>query len=170
MSRPKKENMITDFYRRYRESLLIIAVSYTHSRADAEDLVQSAFTKAILSWEDEGSFLYWINKVMRNEWYSTVRKRNRETSLEEFPDISSEEEDALEKLIRDEQRRWLAKGIAQLPERYRDIMIEYVYLGRSDEQIAEDFGTNAVNIRKIRSRAKKILTDRRKQYDGTDGY
>lgn len=30
----------------------------------------------------------------------------------------------------------LAIMIADLPERYRDIMIEYVYLGRSDEQIA----------------------------------
>ena len=59
----------------------------------------------------------------------------------------------------------LAIMIADLPERYRDIMIEYVYLGRSDEQIAADHHTNAANIRKIRSRAKKMLEDRRKEHN-----
>ncbi len=161
----KKTDQIAELYRQYRNSLLIIAVSYTHSLPDAEDLVQSAFTKAILSYEKGGSFLYWINKVMRNEWYSLVRKRQKEMSLEDLPTLSSFAEDPLEKLIQDSRRRQLAAMIADLPERYRDIMIEYVYLGRSDEQIAKDHGTNAANIRKIRSRAKKMLEDRRNKYD-----
>ena len=54
----KKTDQIAELYRQYRNSLLIIAVSYTHSLPDAEDLVQSAFTKAILSYEKGGSFLY----------------------------------------------------------------------------------------------------------------
>ena len=165
MADQKKTDQFAELYRQYRNSLLIIAVSYTHSLPDAEDLVQSAFTKAILSYEKGGSFLYWINKVMRNEWYSLVRKRQKEMSLEDLPTLSSSAEDPLEKLIQDSRRRQLAAMIADLPERYRDIIIEYVYLGRSDEQIAKDHGTNAANIRKIRSRAKKMLEDRRNKYD-----
>lgn len=165
MADQKKTDQIAELYRQYRNSLLIIAVSYTHSLPDAEDLVQSAFTKAILSYEKGGSFLYWINKVMHNEWYSLVRKRQKEMSLEDLPTLSSSAEDPLEKLIQDSRRRQLAAMIADLPERYRDIIIEYVYLGRSDEQIAKDHGTNAANIRKIRSRAKKMLEDRRNKYD-----
>lgn len=161
----KKKDQIAELYRQYRNSLLVIAASYTRSKQDAEDLVQSAFTKAILSYEEDGSFLYWINKVMRNEWYSIVRKRQKERTLEGLPEIPAEGEDPLEILIHDSRRSQLAKMIADLPERYRDIMIDYVYLGRTDEQIALDYGTNAANIRKIRSRAKKMLEDRRNRYD-----
>lgn len=165
MASQKKKDQIAELYRQYRHSLLIIAVSYTRSLADAEDLIQSAFTKAILSYETNGSFLFWVNKVMRNEWYSIVRKRQKERSLDGLPEISSPSPDPLEKLIQDDNRRMLAIMIADLPERYRDIMIEYVYLGRSDEQIAADHHTNAANIRKIRSRAKKMLEDRRKEHN-----
>ena len=158
----KKKDQIAELYRQYRNSLLIIAVSYTHNLQDAEDLVQSAFAKAILSYKKDGSFLFWINKVMRNEWYSIVRKRQKEISYEELPEFLSSAKDPLEKLIQEDERRQLAIMIAELPQRYKDIMIEYVYLGRSDEQIAKDYDTNPVNIRKIRSRAKQILKDRRK--------
>lgn len=165
MVNQKKMDQIAELYRQYRNSLLIIAVSYTRSLQDAEDLVQSSFAKAILSYESGGSFLFWANKVMRNEWYSIVRKRQKERSIEELPEISSPSADPLEKLIMDEQRCELAKMISDLPPKYRDIMIEYVYLGESDEQIAADHGTNALNIRKIRSRAKKMLENRRNGHD-----
>lgn len=58
MASQKKNDQIAELYRQYRHSLLIIAVSYTRSLADAEDLIQSAFTKAILSYESDGSFLF----------------------------------------------------------------------------------------------------------------
>ena len=162
----KKIDVVMTYYQKYRDSLLIIALSYTHNRMDAEDLVQSAFVKALLSYKEEGSFLYWANRVMRNEWYSMVKKRNKEHSLEELPDVFSDERDPLEAFIKDDRRRWLAKTIAQLPEKYRDIMIEHVYLRCNDEQIAADHGTNPTNIRKIRSRAKKILEIEKEKYDG----
>lgn len=161
----KKQDYIEEYYRRYRQSLLIIAVSYTRNIHDAEDLLQSAFAKALLSYEEGGSFLFWINKVMRNEWYSLVRKRKREIIPAEFPDVPSVQEDPLEKLIRDGEKRELADMIAGLPEMYRDIMIEYVYLGMSDEQIAQEHHTNPVNVRKIRSRAGQMLKERKKQND-----
>lgn len=164
--RIKKNDWILDYYKQYRDSLLVIALSYAGNRVDAEDLVQAAFAKALLSYRNEGSFLYWINRVMRNEWYSIVKKRSRERCFDELADVFMEETDPLERLIQDERKRWLAKAIARLPERYRDIMIEYVYLERSDEQIAADHGTTAVNVRKIRSRAKKMLEKERQ--DGKD--
>ncbi|MGI6766187.1 MAG: RNA polymerase sigma factor [Lentihominibacter sp.] len=161
------KNWITEYYRKYRDSLLIIACSYTGSLSDAEDLVQSVFAKALLSYEQSGSFLYWANRVMRNDWINQQKNRKRESYREEgIPDVADSSEEPLSKLIRNESKSRLAVMISELPGNQRNVMIESVYLGRTDEQIAKDYGLSETNVRQIRSRAKKALIKRREQEDG----
>ena len=159
------KDLITEYYLKYRKSLIVIAVSYTHNLSDAEDLVQGAFVKALMSYEGTGSFLYWINRVMRNDWYNNQKRHSTKTANDEMPDIADPSEGPLDILIKDENRRRLAKMITELPDKYRDIMIEAVYLGRTDEEIAKDHGLTAVNVRQIRSRAKKLIQERVKKDD-----
>ena len=52
-SRPER-GRIAEMYERYYNRLMVIACSYTGERAAAEDLVQEAFLKAILSYRAEG--------------------------------------------------------------------------------------------------------------------
>ncbi len=160
------KDLLTEYYRRYHKSLLMIALSYAKREADAEDLVQSAFTKAILSYEGTGSFLYWVNKVMRNEWHNLSRKRKRETSLGLDEENIAGENSPLEQLVEDENKRQLIKMIAALPDKYRDVMVESVYIGRSDEEIGQEYGLTAVNVRQIKSRAKKMLMAGKGEKDG----
>lgn len=47
--------------------------------------------------------------------------------------------------------------IAALPLRQRVIMVESVYLEQSDAEIAQAHAMTVVNVRQIRSRAKKAL-------------
>ena len=51
----------------------------------------------------------------------------------------------------------LAAMIAALPLRQRVIMVESVYLEQSDAEIAQAHAMTVVNVRQIRSRAKKAL-------------
>ena len=71
------ENFIGEMYRRYYDRLMIVACSYTHDRTKAEDLVQEAFLKAILSYRKGGSFLSWACRVIRNSFLDQYRREKR---------------------------------------------------------------------------------------------
>ena len=164
-----QNDLIRQLYERYYGSLMIIACSYTRNRDDARDLVQNAFLKALLSYESRGSFLYWANKVMRNDFYNQRKRRQRlaDQPVEEYALPS--EEDPLAEFLHNEERRRLARMISELPDRCRDVMVESVYLGRSDGEIAAEYGLSEVNVRQIRSRAKKRLIRRKEEEDGRTG-
>ena len=65
--------------------------------------------------------------------------------------------DLMENLMHNEKKVRLAAMIAALPLRQRVIMVESVYLEQSDAEIARAHAMTVVNVRQIRSRAKKAL-------------
>ena len=144
MRQGKNDSVIADMYKRYYSKLMLIACSYTHDKSAAEDLVQEAFLKAILSYKPGGSFLGWANKVIRNDFLI------EEMSLPAC-------EDLLKGYIKGEERVKMVAMIASLPEKYRDVMIASVYLQEENSQIAKAYGISEENVRQIKSRAKKML-------------
>ena len=161
------ENFIGEMYRRYYDRLMVVACSYTHDRTKAEDLVQEAFLKAILSYRKGGSFLSWACRVIRNSFLDQYRREKR------FPeeDIKGEaeipaQEDLLADYIKGEEKRRLAAMISALPLKYRDVMIQSVYLEKTDAELARLYDTTEANVRQMRSRAKKMLVAMREEDDG----
>ena len=59
--------------------------------------------------------------------------------------------------MHNEKKARLAAMIAALPLRQRVIMVESIYLEQSDAEIAQAHAMTVVNVRQIRSRAKKAL-------------
>ena len=57
-------------YRRWYRPMLLYARSLTGDLAAAEDLVQNAFAKALLSYRAGGSVRAWLATVLRNECLS----------------------------------------------------------------------------------------------------
>ena len=162
-----RDNFIEEMYRKYYGSLKLMACTYTHSEPMAEDLVQSAFLKAMISYEDTGSFLSWANTVMRNEFYNICRKDNRLTDIENYGyEYFKAQDDILAEYIEKEEKRELYTMISMLPMKYREVMIESVYLSKSNEEIARDRGVSEGSIRQIRSRAKKMLIKMMEVRDG----
>ena len=121
------ENFIGEMYRRYYDRLMIVACSYTHDRTKAEDLVQEAFLKAILSYRKGGSFLSWACRVIRNSFLDQYRREKRfaEEDIEGEAEIPAQE-DLLADYIKGEERRRLAAMISALPLKYRDVMIQFL--------------------------------------------
>lgn len=152
-----KGGLMEQLYSRYYESLMVIACSYTHNRHTAEDLVQNAFLKAILSYKPSGSFLSWANRVIRNDFLNSIRMEKYRADNEPETTDLADCYDLLESLIHNEKKARLAAMIASLPLRQRTIMIESVYLELGDEQIAKAHAITEANVRQIRSRAKKAL-------------
>lgn len=161
MRQGKNDSVIADMYKRYYSKLMLIACSYTHDKSAAEDLVQEAFLKAILSYKPGGSFLGWANKVIRNDFLNT---KKREKYVEKYVEAGNIEEmslpaceDLLKGYIKGEERVKMVAMIASLPEKYRDVMIASVYLQEENSQIAKAYGISEENVRQIKSRAKKML-------------
>ena len=161
------ENFIGEMYSRYFDRLMVIACSYTHDRTKAEDLVQDAFLKAILSYRQGGSFLSWACRVIRNSFLDNYRKEARfpEEDIDGKTDIPAQE-DLLADYIKGEERRRLAAMISALPLKYRDVMIQSVYLEKTDAELARLYDTTEANVRQMRSRAKKMLVAMREEDDG----
>ena len=127
-----KDGLIEQLYRRYYGSLMVIACSYTRDKAAAEDLVQNDFLNSL-----------------RTEKY----RADTEAEMLEAADCF----DLMENLMHNEKKARLAAMIAALPLRQRVIMVESVYLEQSDAEIAQAHAMTVVNVRQIRSRAKKAL-------------
>ena len=98
-----EQDEFTTVYRQFYRPLYVYALSLSGNRSDAEDLVQSTFLKALLSYEGGGSLRYWLTKVLKNEYFNLWKRRNRLVDEGSF-DLSliRQEDHILEDLIQDE--------------------------------------------------------------------
>ncbi len=69
-------------------SLRVQAMALTRHRADAEDLVQSAILNALAahrSFEPGTNFRAWITRILRNRFFSNIRRTRDMVDLEDAP-------------------------------------------------------------------------------------
>jgi RNA polymerase sigma-70 factor (ECF subfamily) len=79
--------------KRHRQRIFALALRYTRSREDAEDIVQQTFQRAfihLLGFEGRSSFSTWLTSIAINHALTLLRKRR---ALHELPidDSSSDE-------------------------------------------------------------------------------
>ena len=141
-------------YRRWRAPLTLYAFSLTGEQAAAEDLVQSAFVKALLSYRGGGSIQAWLMRVLRNEWISSCRRPRMEALPEEVPSPCG---DPLELLLRQEERRRVYEAVLALRPAYRDVLLQSAVVGLTDGEIARMLQTSEENVRQLRRRARAAL-------------
>ena len=67
--------------------------------------------------------------------------------------------------VKKEERIRLAGMISILPLRFREVMIDSVYLQLSNREIAQNRGISEENVRQIKSRAKKLLLKMKEEED-----
>ena len=153
----KDHDLLRRVYEARRRPLLLYAYALCGSREEAEDLVQSAFLKALLSYRSTGSLDHWLVKVLRNEYFNQQRDRHRRGE-EVLPEHLSDPSPTLpEQLIADEEKRRLYAAIAQLPVLQRSILLDSAYLGLPDAATAAPHHITCENVRQHRSRAKRRL-------------
>ncbi len=147
---------LEQIYLKYHKQLWLYALSLSGSVSDADDLVQSVFLKAFLSWKPGGSIRCWLVRVLQNEYYNLYKKRKKQQG-DEGSEPSGTEEDVLEKIIKNEEKRMLLMQIMKLDAAQKEVMMSSIYFGLKDEQIAESMRITRENVRKIRSRAKQKI-------------
>jgi len=164
------EQDVRDLTTRYNQRLFRIARAIVGQDAEAEDVVQEAWVRALErldQFRGEASFATWLTRILINEAYGRVRSRkpnvdftaDAEPALRahilKFPAASSRP-DPETTVANDEMRLMLERSIDALPEPFRVIFVARVVEELSVEETAAlfDLKPETVKTRLHRARAK----------------
>jgi RNA polymerase sigma-70 factor (ECF subfamily) len=161
--KPKMVGMDTDAA--FREQLVAIIPALRSfarglcGRQDmADDLAQDAMTRAWAaraSYEHGTNFRAWIFVILRNQFYSTIRKNSRMTSWD--PEVAERvlveapsQQDGIH--VSD-----VAKALQKLPAEQREVLLLIGANGTSYEEAAEIAGCAIGTIKSRLARGRKAL-------------
>ena len=158
----------TELVKRHTAKYFALAFRTVHNKAEAEDIVQTAFIKLWqkpTAWQKQKSqFTTWFYRVVINACYDFQRKHSRVTGvdqhvLEAFSEPIAGEQESLE---RDQQQRWqkycLELAIQKLPRSQRDAINLVVYGEMPQKKAAEVLGTTVKALESLLVRAKRSIS------------
>jgi RNA polymerase sigma-70 factor (ECF subfamily) len=141
-------------------SLRAFALSLTRSSAAADDLVQDTILKAwskIDQYTTGTNLRAWLFTILRNTYYSDIRKRRREVS-----DSDGHHAARLSQKPDHDGRMALAdfaKAFATLPVEQREVLVLVGSNGFSYEEAAETCGCAVGTIKSRANRGRKRLAE-----------
>lgn len=162
--------------RSYEKKVYATAYRYMGSEQDALDVSQDVFIRVfrfIKSFNEESSFSTWIYRITVNVCKDYIKKRQQRSELplevvmgEDEDDIfvneiSDSTYDPAEVFERAELSREIRKGIEELPDNYREIIIMRDLSDLSYEEIADalsiEIGTVKSRLARAREKLRKKL-------------
>ena len=153
--------------------MLVVALRFVKDTMEAEDIVQEAFIKAFSKldqYKAEVSFGAWLKRIVINRCIDVLKsKRQRIIELEEHH---------LNVVDSDYQSEWwvddeitiddVKAAIAQLPEKYKYVVMLYLVEGYDHQEISEILNISEVASRTQLSRGKqKLQTALKTKKNGT---
>ena len=118
--------------------------------ADAQDLAQEAFIKALQHQEqlkDEKKAAHWLSRIARNTAIDFLRRNSRATFCEIDQAPESHAESPEQALLRSEQREYLEDGLRLLSPRERAAIILRDVEGMPAEEVARQLNCSKATVR-----------------------
>jgi RNA polymerase sigma-70 factor (ECF subfamily) len=163
----------------YAPGVYLGALRLTRNPADAEDVRQEAFLKAMTRLEqfsgtpgeNRDDLHAWVSRIAANASIDVIRKRRdgKLCSLEEpngagdetlGSNVTAREENPEERFARREMRKLMADAITQLAPDLRQVCLLRDVLQYSTQEVAERVGISAMAVRLRLFRAHRRLRDR----------
>jgi RNA polymerase sigma-70 factor (ECF subfamily) len=118
--------------------------------ADAQDLTQEAFIKALQHQEqlkDEQKAAHWLSRIATNTAIDFIRRNSRATfcEIEEAPESHAESQE--QALLRSEHRGYLEDGLRLLSPRERAALILRDVEGLPAEEVAKRLDCSKATVR-----------------------
>jgi RNA polymerase sigma-70 factor, ECF subfamily len=118
--------------------------------ADAQDLTQEAFIKALQHQDqlkDEQKAAHWLSRIATNTAIDFLRRNGRTTfcEIEDAPESHSESPEQI--LLRSEQRNYLEDGLRLLSPRERAALILRDVEGLPAEEVARRLDCSKATVR-----------------------
>jgi RNA polymerase sigma-70 factor, ECF subfamily len=154
-----------EIYRRYSALVYRFARMMSGSVATAEDVTQETFTVLLRNLRryepDRAGLSTYLYGVARNVTRTRLRRERRFVRLEGTPDrepLSRQDPSA----VFEQSQRWLRlrQVIAELPSRYREVIILCAVHGLSYAEVAVILGTPVGTVRSRLSRARHAVAER----------
>ena len=166
-------------------ALSALAWRFTHNTAMAQDLVQDTLLKAFRFFHrfESGTNMWaWLMTIMRNLYFSQIRKKSLETvmvdpdhmylisehSVVPEPEVSRAEDltTALPHLVTDD----VLHALEDLPEEYRTAVLMAHLLDHSYKDIATAMGCPIGTVMSRLHRGRQMLQKRLQAYAADQGY
>lgn len=157
-----KSDDLEDLYNKYYTELYIYAVSLCKDDYLAQDLVSETFFKALLSLDGNPPYIkYWLLRVCKNLYFDHLKKDKhmQKANMDEL----LREEDILDKIVLDEERKKIYCEILKLQPSYKEIIILYYYCSLNLEEAASIIGISGGAARTLLFRARKKLKEALKE-------
>ena len=135
------------------------------SSADADDVVQEAFVRALRFFDGfrGGDSRAWLLKIVRNTTYSWVRKNRPAQLADEFDETVHSSETTMEnaeaKLLSRAESERVRRALGTLPVAFREVLVLREIEGLSYKEISEVTGVAMGTVMSSLSRARQKLRD-----------
>ena len=155
-------------FRSFLDQLYAAAMRMTRNPADAEDLVQETYTKALKgfsSFQLGTNFRAWMYRILRNTFLTsrTGLKVTMTVPLdpeEDGPELAIESDTPETILLERANRELLQAAIDELPVYFREILLLCEVEEMSYQEIAETLSIPIGTVMSRLSRARKTLRNR----------
>lgn len=158
----RESGSFEDVFRSLLPRALSVARRLLGDEGLAEDAASEAFARAHASWRRIGALEYrdaWILRVTANVAVDIARKRGR-TSLFGLIPLGGREPSEAGHDETVTNTLTLAKAIAGLPKRQREIVVLQYFEQMTESDIAASLGVSAGTVKKEGFRARKALRER----------
>ncbi|MGQ9465094.1 MAG: RNA polymerase sigma factor [bacterium] len=147
---------------RYRMSIYRLVYQMVYNRDDTEDLVQEIFIKAyhgIRSFKSGYKFLPWLSRIAVNHTLNFIKKEKKVNiqPLEWVQDYADNKGDPVEIAKEKMLKEKIAKAMAQLPQKYRVILVLRVEEQLSYEEISQTLDIPVGTVMSRLARAREHL-------------
>jgi RNA polymerase sigma-70 factor (ECF subfamily) len=141
------------------DGLYGFALTLTHDRAAAEDLVQETYVRALAARRKappEENLRAWFFVILRNVWRNERRRRRPEGDDEDIAQLASGDDPA-QALERQRTRQRLQDAIHELPAAFREVLVLRHVEEMSYRDIARIVGCPAGTVMSRLARARGLL-------------
>jgi RNA polymerase sigma-70 factor (ECF subfamily) len=147
-------------YKKYSAELYIYALSLCKDHHLSQDLVSETFFKALLSIECSPRYIkYWLFRVCKNLYLDHLRKNKYLQDIEISINKLLIEDNTLDKIILNEQRRKVYYEILKLQTSYKEIITLYYYCNFTLKEISSIVEISQGAARTLLFRARKKLKE-----------
>ncbi len=145
---------------RYQNVLFTAALRMVNDRQDAEDIVQTAFTKAFEKLENYNAkykFFSWLYRITINESLNFIKRRKRQEPLDE-PVVSGQQspEDFLGE---NERKENLQQALMQLKPDYRAVIVLRHFEQHSYQEMGEMLNIPEKTVKSRLFSARQLLRE-----------
>jgi len=152
-----KPDIIDELFRKYYNDAFLYTLSLCRNKEHAEDIVSTAFYKALATEDNVQNFKAWLLTVCRNEYISMCRKNSRFSGDEISDEIADSSESAADRIIRTEEYKALYHALSLLKGDQREAILLFYFSGLQIKEIADVLGVSESNVKVLLFRGRESL-------------